>query len=90
MRLPILYTFMQLDVPIAVRTAVMIDARICSVHLIVSFLVIALIIKVRNEPPPNPHDGRGPFPISRLVAEPPFWFSMVVKNVPRPSIFSFF
>ena len=39
---PFLYTFTQLVVPIAVRIAVMTDARICSVHLMVSFLVISL------------------------------------------------
>ena len=46
MKLPFLlpfyffYTFTQLDAPSAVSTAVITDAMICSVHLMVSFLVI--------------------------------------------------
>ena len=39
-RPPILYMFTQLVVPIAVRIAVITDAKICSVHLMVSFFVI--------------------------------------------------
>ena len=39
---PPLYAPTQLVVPSAVSTAEMIDAKICSVHLIVSFFVIVL------------------------------------------------
>ena len=41
-KLPIPYMFTQLDAPSAVSTAVITDAMICSVHLMVSFLVIIL------------------------------------------------
>ena len=40
---PFPYMFTQLVVPIAVRIAVMTDARICSVHLMVSFLLILMV-----------------------------------------------
>ena len=42
MKLPFSYMLTQLDAPNAVNTAVITDAMICSVHLIVSFFVIVL------------------------------------------------
>ena len=39
---PFLYMFTQLVAPSAVNTAVITDAMICSVHLMVSFFVISL------------------------------------------------
>ena len=42
MKLPFSYMLTQLDAPNAVNTAVITDAIICSVHLMVSFFVIVL------------------------------------------------
>ncbi len=42
--IPLDYSPMQLVVPSAVNTAEIIDARICSVHLSVSFFVISYLL----------------------------------------------